>query len=63
MVYQVQIKLKRKRSEEHKLKKKDYNHERVKTPVSIGVAFRRWSELRELKVLETDAVAVSLLVR
>ena len=59
----MQIKPKRKGSVEHKLKKKGYNHERVKTPVSIGVAFRWWRELRELKVLETDAVAVSLLDR
>ena len=37
---------------------------REKTRVNIGVAFRRWRELRELKDLQTDVdVAVRLLDR
>ena len=55
---------KRKRSEASKLKKKSYDQERAKTRVNIGVAFRRWRELRELKGLKTDLeVAVFLLDR
>ena len=55
---------KRKRLEDHKLKKKGYDHERAKTRVNIGVAFQRWRELHELKGLKTDAeVAVFLLDR
>ncbi|XP_074546818.1 uncharacterized protein LOC141805591 isoform X2 [Halichoeres trimaculatus] len=55
---------KRIRTEEHKIKKKVYDHNRGKTRVNIGVAFRRWRELRDLTELKTDEdVAVFLLDR
>ncbi|KAK0136565.1 hypothetical protein N1851_027300 [Merluccius polli] len=53
---------KRRRSEEHKLKKKGYDQARGRSRVNIGEAFQRWRDLRDLKGLKTDAEVALLLL-
>ncbi|KAM9314937.1 uncharacterized protein KZ484_024651 [Pholidichthys leucotaenia] len=60
--YTVKTTKQRKTEKEKKAKKTELNRARDQTRVSIGVAFTRWRELRDLQGYKTDAELATFLL-
>ncbi len=60
--YTAKTKKRNKSLEEKQAKKKELDRARDKSRISIGTAFQRWRELRDLKGFKTDTELATFLL-